>query len=145
MVRVKGFVGCEVFCNGGCGFTKYIGHNGIQSQIADSQRILKTVLLAAFHRREFVAVACKLTQNADVQIWDKAAFHKANAKQITDSFGILCIILVSLYSFYPFGVSDNDLDTTLFKDVEYRYPIHSRGFHADIQTAVFQESGGKTV
>lgn len=47
MVRVKGFVGCEVIRNGGCGFAKHIRHNGIQSHIANGERILKVVFLTA--------------------------------------------------------------------------------------------------
>lgn len=59
--------------------------------------------------------------------------------------GIFCIILVSLYSLYPFRIGNNDPDSSLFQDVEYRDPILSGGFHADIQTVAFQEPGGKTV
>ena len=145
MVRIKGFVGCEVIRNGNCGFTKHIGHNGIQCHVADSKRILKTVLLTASHGCELVAVASKLSQDADVQIWDKAAFHKAKTKQITDPLGIFRIILVSLDSLYPFWIGNNDPDLSLFQNVEYRSPILSGGFHADIQAVVFQEPGGKTV
>ena len=145
MVRVKGFIGCEVIRNGGCGFAKHIGHNGIQCHIADGKGILEAVLLAAFHRNQFIAVAGKLTQNADIQIWDEAALYKANTKQITNPFGVFRVILVSLYSLYPFGIGNNDPDTTLFKDVEYRNPILSGGFHADIQTVVLQKPVGKTV
>ncbi len=49
------------------------------------------------------------------------------------------------YSLYPFGVSNYDPNTTLFKDVEYRNPILPRGFHADIQTIVFQQPVRTTV
>lgn len=66
MIWVKGFVGCKVIRNGGCGFAKHIGHNGIQCHIADSKRILKTVLLTAFHGDQLVAVAGKLLENADI-------------------------------------------------------------------------------
>lgn len=145
MFRVKGFVGCEVIRNGSCGFTKHIGHNRIQSHIADSERILKAVFLAAFHGNQLIAIAGKLTQNADIQVWDEVAFHKANAKQITDPLGIFRIILVSLYSLYPPGISDNNPDTALFEDVEYRNSILPGGFHTDIQTFVFQKPICKTV
>ena len=76
MILVKGFAGCEVIRNGGCGFAKHIGHNKIQCHIADSKRILKPVFLAAFHRDQFVAVAGKLAKNTDIQVWDEAAFTR---------------------------------------------------------------------
>ena len=139
MIQVKGFVGCEVVRNCSCGFTKHIGHNRIQSHIADSKRILKSVFLAALHGNQLIAVAQKLTQNTDIQFWDEAAFHEANAKQIPDPLGIFRIILVSLYSLYPFRVGNHDTNTALFEDVEYRNPVLSSGFHADIQTVVFQK------
>ena len=145
MFGVKGLVGCEVIRNCSCGFTKHIGHNGIQSHIADCERILKAIFLTAFHGYQLIAVAGKLTQNADMQVWDEAAFHKANAKQVPDPLGILRIILVSLYSLYPFGVRYYNPNATLFKDVEYRNPILSGGFHTDIQTVVFQQPVCKTV
>ena len=145
MIRIKGSVGCEVIRNGSCRFTKHIGHNGIQSHIADSECILKTVFLAAFHGNQLIAVASKLSQNTDIQVWDEAAFYKANAKQITDPLGIFRIIFVSLYSLYPFGVGNHDPNTTFFKDVEYGNPVLSGGFHTDIQTVVFQKPGCKTI
>ena len=145
MFRVKGFVGCEVIRNGSCGFTKHIGHDRIQSHIADSERILKAVFLAALHGNQLIAVAGELPQNADIQVWDEAAFHKANAKQVSDPLRILRIILVSLYSLYPFGVGNYDPNTAFFKDVEHRNPILPGGFHTDIQTVVFQKPICETV
>lgn len=49
------------------------------------------------------------------------------------------------YSLYPFGVSNYDPNTTLFKDVEYRNPIFPGGFHADIQTVVLAKPIGKAI
>lgn len=145
MLRIKGLVGCEVIRNSSCGFTKHIGHNRIQCYIADCERILKAVFLAAFHGYQLIAVAGKLTQNADIQVGDEAAFYKANAKQIPNPLGIFRIILVSLYSLYPFWVRYYNPNATLFKDVEYRNPVLSGGFHADIQTVVFQKPICETV
>lgn len=145
MFRIKGFVGCEVIRDGGCGFTKHIRHDRIQSYIADCERILKAVFLTAFHGNQLIAVAGKLAQNADIQVWDEAAFHKANAKQVSNPLGIFRIILVSLYSLYPFGVRYYDTNTAFFKNVEYRNPILPGGFHADIQTIVFQKPVCETV
>ena len=59
--------------------------------------------------------------------------------------GIFGIILVSLYNLYLFGVGNDNLNTALFQDVEYRNPVLPGGFHADIQTVVFQKPGCKTV
>ena len=102
MLHVKGLVGCKVIRNCSCGFTKHIGHNRVQRDIADSKSILKPIFLAAFHRRELVAIAGKLPQDTDAFVWDETAFHKPNAKQIPDPLGIFRIVLVSLYSLYPF-------------------------------------------
>ena len=98
-----------------------------------------------FHRNQLISIAGKFPKNADIQVWDEAAFHKTYTKQITDPLGVFCIILVSLYSFYPFRIGNNDPDTTFFKDIEYRNPILSCGFHADIQAAVFQQPVCKAV
>ena len=138
MLGGKGFVGCEVIRNCSCGFAKHVGHNRIQRHIADCERILKTVFLAAFHRNQFIAVAGKFTENTDIQFWDEATFHKANAEQIADPLGIFRIILVSFYSLYPFGIGNDYTNTAFFQDVEHRDPILSCGFHTDIQTVVFQ-------
>ena len=73
----------------------------MQRHIADGKRILKSVFLAALHGNQLIAVAGKLTQNTDIQVWDETAFYKANAKQIPDPLGIFRIIFVSLYSPYP--------------------------------------------
>lgn len=138
MVRVKGFIGCEVIRNGGCGFAKHIGHNGIQCHIADGKGILEAVLLAAFHRNQFIAVAGKLTQNADIQIWDEAALYKANTKQITNPFGVFRVILVSLYSLYPFGIGNDNIDF-IFQNIKDRNPVFSCGFHTDIKAVVVEK------
>ena len=63
--------------------------------------VLKAVLLTAPYRDEFAAVSCELTQDADVLTGDKAAFDETDTEQVTDPFGILGIVLVSLYSFHP--------------------------------------------
>ena len=90
-------------------------------------------------------VAGKLTQNADIQVWDEAAFDKANTKQIPNPLGIFHIILVSLYSLYPFGIGNDDPDTTTFQNVEYGNPVLSGRFHANILTIVVQKPIRKTV
>ena len=103
MLGVKILVGCEVIRNSGCGFAKHIGHDGIQRHIADGKGILKAVFLAASHRCELIAVTSQFAEDADILVRDKTAFHQANAKQISNPFGVLGIILVTLYSFDPFG------------------------------------------
>ena len=80
MFRGKAFVGCQVIRNCRCGFTEHIRHNGIQCHIANSKRILKAVFLATFHRNQLIPVTSKLTQNADIQVWNETIFHKTNAK-----------------------------------------------------------------
>ena len=57
MLWVKILIGCQVICDCGRRFAKHIRHDRIKSHIADSKGILKTILLAAFHRSEFVTVA----------------------------------------------------------------------------------------
>ena len=71
---------------------------------------LKTVLFAAFHGSEFVTIAGKLPQDADILGWDKAAFYQANTEQIPNPFGIFCVILVPLYSLDPFRVGNHNTD-----------------------------------
>ena len=47
--------------------------------------------------------------------------------------------------FLTFPVRYYNPNATLFKDVEYRNPVLSGGFHADIQTVVFQKPICETV
>ena len=103
------------------------------------------VLLAASYRHEFVAIAGELPQDTDVFVWDEAAFHKSNAKQISDPLGVFRIILVSLYSFHPFGICNYDPNTAHFENVEHGNPILPGGLHTDIQTRILMKPIGKSV
>ena len=145
MLGVKILAGCEVVRNSGCGLAKHIGHDGIQSHIADGEGILKTVFLAASHRCKFVAVTSQLAEDADILVWDKAAFHQADAKQIANPFGVLGIILIALYSLDPFRVGNDDTDPPFLKNIEDRNPVLPSGFHADVQTVILMEPVGKVV
>lgn len=71
-------------------------------------RVFCAVFLAASHRCELIAVTSQFAEDADILVRDKTAFHQANAKQISNPFGVLGIILVTLYSFDPFGVCDDN-------------------------------------
>ena len=145
MLRVEGFVGCQVIRDGGCGFAKHVRHDGVERDIADGKSVLKAVFLTAPHRDEFATVSCELTQDADVLTGDKAAFNETDTEQVTNPLGILGIVLVSLYSFHPFGVGDNDPDAAPLKDVENRHPVFAGGLHADVEAVVFMEPVGKVV
>ena len=114
MLGVKILIGCEVVRNCGCGLAKHVGHDGIQRHIADGKSVLKAVFLAAFHRREFVAIASQFAEDTDILVRNKAAFHQADAEQISDPLGILRIILVPLYSLDPLRVGDDDTDLPFF-------------------------------
>lgn len=140
MLRVEGFVGCQVIRDGGCGFAKHIRHDGVESNIADGKSVLKSVFLAAPHRCELIAITSELTQDADVLTGDEAAFDQTDTEQVANPLRILGIVLVSLYSFHPFGVGDDGSDAAPLKDVENRHPVFSGGLHADIETVVLVES-----
>ena len=139
MLRVERFVGCEVIRDGSCGFTKHIRHDGVERDIADSKGVLKAVFLAAPHRREFAAVPRELAQDADLLTGDEAAFDQTDTEQISNPLGIFGIVFVSLYSFHPFGVGDDDPDAAPLKDVENRHPVFAGGLHADVETVVLKE------
>lgn len=62
------------------------------------------VLLAVFHRSEFATMAGRLTQDADIFGWDKAAFQQANTEQVSNPFGVLGVIFISLRRFDPLSV-----------------------------------------
>lgn len=145
MLRVERYVGCQVIRDGGCGFAEHIGHDGVERDIADGKSVLKTVFLTAPHRDEFATVSCELTQDADVLTGDKAAFNETDTEQVTNPLGILGIVLVSLYSFHPFGVGDDNPDAAPLKDVENRHPVFSGRLHADIETVVLVEPVCKAV
>lgn len=145
MLGVKIFVGCEAVRNSDCGLAKHIGHDGIQRHIADSKSVLKAVFLAAFHRREFVAIASQLAEDANVLGRNEATFYQTDAEQISDPFGVLGIILVALYSLDPFRVGDDDTDIPFLQNVEDRDPVLPGGFHADVQTTILMEPVGEAV
>ena len=145
MLGIKIFVGCEVVRNSGCGLAKHIGHDGIKCHIVDGKSVLETVFLAASHGCKFVAVTSQLTEDADILARDEAAFHQADAKQISNPFGVLGIILVALYSFDPFGIGNDDTDTPFLQNIEDRDPVLPSGFHADVQTVILMEPVGKAV
>ena len=145
MLWVKILIGCQVIRDSGRGLAKHIRHDGIKRHIADSEGILETILLAAFHRSEFVAVTGQLPQNTDILSWNKAAFYRADAEQVSNPLGIFGVILISFHSLDPFRVGDDDTDSPLFQDVEYGHPILSGRLHAHIQTVVFMEPVSKPV
>ena len=131
MCWIKDFVGCQVIRDGGCGFFEHIEHNGVQSHIAYGESILKTVLFAAFHTGQLVAVPGQLPKNTGILIGDKAALNDADMEKLTDPFGIFGIILFAFYGTHPFGVGYDNTQTSLFQTVEHRNPILSGGFHAE--------------
>jgi len=57
---------------------------------------LEAIFLAAFRGCELIAVASQLAEDTDILAGDKAALYKANAKQISDPFGILGIEIVNM-------------------------------------------------
>lgn len=134
MLCVERFGGCEVIRNGGCRFAKHIRHYRVKHDIVNGKGVLKTVFLTASHRDEFATVSRELSQDANVLAVDKTA-----------SFGILGIVLVSLYSLHLFGVSHDDPDTTPFKDIENGHPVFACELHVDIEAAVFMEPVGEAV
>ena len=136
MLRVKILIGCQVIRDCGRRFVEHIRHDGIKRHIAHSKCVLETVLFAAFHRSEFVAVTGQFPQNTDILGRNKAAFHQTDAEQIPNPFGVLRVILVSLHRPDPFGVGDNDTNASLFQDVEHRHPVFSRRLHTHIQTVI---------
>ena len=136
MCRIKDFVGCQVIRDGGCGFSEHIGHNGVESHIAYGESILKTVLYAAFHTGQLVTVPGQLPKNTGILIGDKAALHDTDTEKFTDPFGIFGIILFAFYGTHPFGVGNDNTQTSLFQNVEHRNPILSGRFHADIEAVV---------
>lgn len=145
MLWVKILVGCEVVRNGSCGLAKHIGHDGIQRHIADGKSVLKAVFLAASHGYQFIAVTSQLTEDADILVRDKAAFHQADAEQISNPFGVFGIILVAFYSFDPFGIGDDDPDASLLQDIKGRNPILPSGLYTNIHAVVLMEPVGKAV
>lgn len=101
---VKILIGCEEIRNSGCGLAKHIRYDGIHRHVADGKRIWEAVFLATFHGYELIAVAGKLPQNTDILGLDKTAFHQANTDQVSNLFGVFCIIFAPFHSFHPFGV-----------------------------------------
>ena len=76
---------------------------------------------------------------------DKAAFHQADAEQISNPFGVFGIILVAFYSFDPFGIGDDDPDASLLQDIKGRNPILPSGLYTNIHAVVLMEPVGKAV
>ena len=86
-----------------------------------------------------------LYEDADILVRDKAAFHQADAEQISNPFGVFGIILVAFYSFDPFGIGDDDPDASLLQDIKGRNPILPSGLYTNIHAVVLMEPVGKAV
>lgn len=84
-------------------------------------------------------------ENANILVRDEAVFHQTNAKQISDPFGVLGIILVALYSLDLLGGRMTTRMPLFFQNVEDRNPLPSSGFHADVQTIILMEPIGEAV
>lgn len=145
MCVIKDFVGCQVICDGSCGFSEHIGYNGVESHVAYGESILKTVLFAAFHTGQLVTVSGQFTENAGILVGDKTALYDTDTEKFTDPFGVFGIILFAFYGTYPFGIGDNNTQPSLFQNVEHRNPILSGRFHTDIETAVGVQPVGEPV
>jgi len=117
---------------------KDIGDDRIQCNITDGKGILKPVLFAALAGSQFIPVSCKFPEDTDWFARYIASRYKPKSEQISNPFGIFGIVLIPLDSLYPLGVGDGDIDF-VFQKVEYRHPIFSRGFHADVQTGIVQQ------
>ena len=145
MLRVKILIGCQVIRDCGRRFVEHIRHDGIKRHIADGKSVLETVLLAAFHRSEFVTVTCQFPQNTNILGRNKTAFHQTDAKQVSYPFGVFGVVLISFHSLDPFWVGDDDTNASLFQNVEYRHPVFPGGFHTHIQAAILVKPISKAV
>lgn len=128
----------ESFGHACSGLAEHIGDHGVQREIAHSKSVLETILFTGTHGNELAAIAGKFAQNADVFGGDIAAGHKAHAKEITDPFGILLVVLVALNSRDPLGVCDDNMDGAL-KNIPNGNPVLAGAFHANVLAVIFKE------
>jgi hypothetical protein len=127
-----------VFGDGGSGLAEHIGDYGIKSHIAYSKDVLEPVFFTAPARYEFETVSRVFAEYAEKPVRDKAAGDKAEAEKIADPLGIFGIVLVPLDSFDPLWIRDSDGDS-IFKKIVDRNPVLAGGFHADVETLVFDQ------
>ena len=63
------------------------------------------------------------------------AFYKSKTEQISNPFRILGVILVAFDGFYPFRISNSNIDF-IFQEIKYRNPVFTSGFHTDIMAVI---------
>ena len=66
------------------------------------------------------------------------AFYKSKTEQISNPFRILGVIFVAFDSFYPFRISNSNIDF-IFQEIKYRNPVFTSGFHTDITTVIVEK------
>jgi len=119
-------------------FTKHIGNDSIQREVAHSESILVTILLTRTHGYEFASITGKFPENPDILTGDIAAGYKSHAKQVPNPFGILLIVFVAFDSRNPFGVCDDNIADS-FEDIPDGNPVLASTFHANILAVVVKE------
>lgn len=138
VLRVKEIRGDQVVRDGRGRLAKHVGDDSIKGYIANSESILETIFFTAFAANKFKTISGVFAENTDRFVGDVTSGDQTQTEEVSDPFGVLGIILVSLHSFDPFRIGNSDVDG-IFQEIGDRDPIFSGGFHANVETVVVNQ------
>ncbi len=64
--------------------------------------------------------------------------NQSGTEQVSNPFGIFCVIFIAFHGFNPFWIGNGYVDT-IFQKIEDRHPVLAGGFHADIKTVIVKQ------
>ena len=136
--RIKFIRSDQIIGDRRCRFTKHIGNNSIKSNITNGKGILETVFFTPFATGQFETVSGVFPKDTDFLTGNKTAGNNTKAEKIANPFGIFGIIFVAFNSFYPFRISNGNIDP-VFQEIKNGNPILTGRFHTDIKTGIIKE------
>jgi hypothetical protein len=116
-------------------YAKDIRENIIQFEVAHGQAVLATVFLRGVGISQFCVITTQVTQLADILGRDKTGTHQVALEKFGNPLCVPFVGFFSLDGFDIFGVCQADV-AGLFKGIENRNPVFSRGFHTNILAVV---------
>lgn len=97
------------------------------------------ILFTRTHGHELAPIAGELMEDTDILDGDVASGNQPYAEQVTDPFGILLGVLISLDGGNPRGTGNDDVDGGRFENIPDGDPVLAGTLHTDILAVVFKE------
>ena len=128
--------------DGGCGFPKWVGKHGIQTDLRNGQGILVTVLFGSPHIGKLETVTAQFPEITDIGGRDKRRNHQIHPEQAGHVDGIPEVCFAPACLLHIFGMCQHRLKPLVFQYVIDRDPVFPGGLHADILHAIAFEPFG---